>query len=238
MRIRHDQNLTKHWTELKAQGVPLEEPEYRWRAGSLDYEEELFIEQRGGIAENCIIEADKYYVYYILNARVINRLPAAELILEKTLVLRWDDAQFEWLSDPAAEHHSSVVYAFPGKSGDEYPRSAVLNHQIEKPLQRGAMCEGLLLGFGWAPIPKTIRHGAVIDVTLTLIDQYSRHYSKEFAIWVCRSERSRKAVRQRCDRIFADRDRTSKRASSVRELTRPGKATAEPREEIALHEER
>lgn len=192
----HYHNDKKHWTELEAQGVPLEPSEFRWRPGGRDFDEELVIEQQGDIASNCIIEHDKYHIYYMLNVLVINRRAGAVHILEKRLGLPWDDPYLDWLPNPAAERRFNKLYVFPGKTGDDYPRSVVLNHVLLKPLRRGVVHEGLLLGIGPRPIPEAFRHGAKIDVTLTLVDQYTRQYSEKLTMCVCRAEGSHQPDRQ------------------------------------------
>jgi hypothetical protein len=207
MRNLHVQNLRKHWDELEEHGVPLELPEFRRRSGGRDFHEELFIEQQGDIASNLIIESDKYHIYYILNLLIINRLPGAVHVLEKSLGLPWDDAYFEWLPDPAVENRSKnpskKLYIFPGPAGEYYPRSIVLNHVLRGPLRRGVPHEGLLLGIGRRPIPNAFQHGAKIDVSLTLVDQWTRQHSVKLAMYICRAEGSRSPKRQREKRSYA-----------------------------------
>lgn len=207
MRNFHIHVLRKDWDELEEQGVPLELPEFRRRPGGPDFDGELFIEQQGDIASNLIVESDRYHVYYILNLTIINRLAGAVHILEKKLELPWDDAYFEWLPDPAVENRSKNPskkrYVFPGITGENYPRSIVLNHVLLKPLRRGVVHEGLLLGLGPRPIPEAFQHGAKIDVTLTLIDQYARQHSEKLTMYICRAEGSRSPKRQREKRSYA-----------------------------------
>lgn len=184
---RYVQSLSRHWAELEGAGVPLAPLKSRWRPGGRDCDEELLIEQRGELAGNCIIESDSYCIYYILDVRVVNRLSGVPRILQPYLRLPWIDERFEWLPDPAEGIPSSPLYIFPGRCAPEYSREIVLNHRIGRPLSLGAVRQGLLLGLGWAPIPKAFRHGAEIDVTLSFIDQWSREHSQTFVMWLDRS---------------------------------------------------
>lgn len=192
MRSLHIKNLRKHWDELEEQGVPLELPEFRRRPGGRDFDEELFIEQQGDLASNLIIETDKYHILYIMTLMIISRLPGPVHVLEKSLGLPWDDAYFEWLPDPAVENRSKKRYVFPGPAAEDYSRSIVLNHVLLRPLRRGVVHEGLLLGLGRKSIPEAFLHGAKIDVTLTLIDQYARQHSERLSMCVPRAEGSRR----------------------------------------------
>jgi hypothetical protein len=216
-------NFRRHWAELEAAGVPLGPLKSRWRRGGHDFDEELLMEQQGELAGNCIVESDSHFICYILDVRVVSRLSGGPRILEPRLLLPWIDDRFEWLPDPAEKHPSGPLYAFPGKSPLEYPREIVLNHRIGRPLSRGAVRQGLLLGLGWAPIPKAFRHGAEIDVTLSFIDQWSREHSQTFVLWLDRSASWSKPVRRERVRIFSELDPTPKRGHSVFETFQVGK---------------
>jgi hypothetical protein len=205
----------RHWAELKGAGVPLAPLKSRWRPGGRDFDEELLIEQQGELAGNCIVEFDSHFICYILDVRVVNRLSGAPRILEPCLLLPWIDDRFEWLPDPAEKHPSGPLYTFPGKSPLVYSREIILNHQIGRPLPRGGVRAGLLLGLGWAPIPKALRHGAEIDVTLSFIDQWSREHSQTFVMWVDRSARWSKSARRERVSMFSDADPMPKQGHSV-----------------------
>jgi hypothetical protein len=226
-------SFRRHWTELERAGVPLGPLESRCRPGGRDFDEELLIEQQGELAGDCIIESDSYFTCYMLDVRVISRLSGAPRVLEPYLRLPWIDDRFEWLSDPADGNPSSPLYTFPGKSTPDYPREIVMNHRIKKPLSRGAVREGLMLGRGWAPIPEAFHHGAEIDVTLTFLDQWPREYRQTFVLWIDRSAIWNKPARRKRVSIFSNPDPTPTRRPSMSEPVLVGKATINREEKLS-----
>lgn len=151
----------------------------------------LFVCQVGGLVESAAVDIDCGGTGFILSVHVAVDLPAFR-ILKWELDLPWEDSQFQWLADPSERVSSDGMYQIPGCVGLKYPRAEVLNHR--RTLKRGHGLDGLLLGFGFEPIPACYRHGSTIDASLLLIDEVGREFSWPVQFW---ADRSAKISQQR-----------------------------------------
>jgi hypothetical protein len=144
----------------------------------------VLIAQVGGVLENSAFDADRGYgTGYSLSLHLAVDLPALTIWGWK-LDLPWEDPQFQWLPEPQGSVFPVNMYQVPGCEGLKFPRDEVINHR--RVLRRGYGLEGLLLGFGFASIPDSYRHGADIDANLVLIDEMRREFSTPVQFWANR----------------------------------------------------
>jgi hypothetical protein len=143
------------------------------------------IAQVGGVFENSAFDAQRGYgTGYSLSLHIAVDRPAFA-IWEWKLDLPWEDPQFQWLPEPQGSVFPVNMYQVPGCEGLKFPRDEVINHR--RVLRRGHALEGLLLGFGFASIPNSYRHGASIDANLVLIDEMGRTFSTPVQFWANRT---------------------------------------------------
>jgi hypothetical protein len=79
----------------------------------------------------------------------------------------------------------------------QYPRRQVLNPRIANSMRfaPGQMIEGVILATGANPIPETYRHGLVVPIQLTFLDQNRIDIQKNAELFVDRlSKPKRKLV--------------------------------------------
>ena len=133
---------------------------------------------------NMICELSHGAIGYILDSIIVSTI-SNTIITEWELNLPWEDPLFQWLADG---DDSGQQYSFPGKHPLEFPRDEVLNHRFrsKRPLRRGDMLEGLLLGVGYAPIPEVFPHGCEISMDFTIHSQWGFSHPSQFCMWVCR----------------------------------------------------
>jgi hypothetical protein len=175
------------WARLELTGVPLDEPPFRDMTGVSEVQGGISIEQQGDVTSSMITEVGNGRIYYSFDLYVMNNLRGCPRRFRWEIELPWEDQFFEWMPDPAADESPDHAYSFREIPGFVYPRELVLNHRFAKPVAKGTVLEGLLLGMGCAAIPPEIRNGKRIDVKLTLVDQFDCEYSNVFNVWVDRS---------------------------------------------------
>lgn len=123
----------------------------------------------------------------------------------------WKQTFFSWLEDPEVTDGPSRCYRFVGNSNLEFARHLVINHrlQVTRPLSAGESVEGLLLGFGYDPIPVEFTQGKMIPSFLVFYDQFSHSYKAAIELWADRSTRNLSSARPRARRrgsLFDKRD--------------------------------
>lgn len=167
---------------LRAVGVPLRDAE-----DTTQYE--LRIDQVGGVNESQVFDLDCGGTGYMLDLVITNNLPSPVTIFDFELEPPWNDPRFHWLDDPDEWEPPADSYFFPGWNRYGFPRKLVLNHRRRSKgeLRPGAVREGLLLGWGYAPIPDCFTHGCSVDAKLSIVDRLEHRFSAEVSLWVCRS---------------------------------------------------
>ena len=152
---------------------------------------------------------------YLLDLEIINQ--TSKTIYCSAMALRrlWEDILFEWLPDPKENprrlsyfrrkrnghrelvHATSENYCFCGGSQLEYPREVVLNHVLLKRgiLAPGRPLKGLLLASG-GPMPGELRHGQILEPTLTLISSTHIEYTAPLCLGIDRSQAKPKPERR------------------------------------------
>jgi hypothetical protein len=144
---------------------------------------DLLIRQVGGFVESSAFDLDcGYGTGYVLSLHVAVDLPAFKIWGWK-LDLPWEDAQFQWLTDPAEYSSVEEMYKFPS-SALKFPRSVVINHLHV--LKRGHSFDGLLLGYGFESIPASYRHGATLSASLVLTNDMGHDFETAVQLWVNR----------------------------------------------------
>jgi hypothetical protein len=175
----------------------------------------IMITQVGGILENSALDAGRGSgTAYSLSLHIAVDLPALT-IWEWRLDLPWGDRQFQWLPEPQGSVFPANMYQVPGCEGLKFPRDEVINHR--RVLQRGRGLNGLLLGFGFASIPDSYRHGASINANLVLIDDMGREFSTPVQFWANRMakiDRKNKDKQPRRGRRFHCEETTLKQEGS------------------------
>jgi hypothetical protein len=162
-------------------------------------EPDVEIEQVGGIYTTMVFDLPGGLAGYVIDLIITNQ--TSRPIRCRYIELRppWVDSEFEWLPDPREMGGDSHNYHFPGKGALDLLRDQVLNHVllgggILKP--GGCPRQGLLLGIG-SPMPENLRHGAWVDITLTIIAYDHNEYSETITLWVDRStKREQKSSRK------------------------------------------
>jgi hypothetical protein len=148
----------------------------------------LIIRQVGDLISTRAIELDCGGTAYTIDLRIVSDLPGVTALFAFALELPWEDPQFCWLSDPIESNPHESSYRLPGCDGLEFSREQVLNHRLASrgKLKRGSFLEGLLLGFGGAPLPEFYRHGSMFAANLVILDQFDHRYESEIIFWTDR----------------------------------------------------
>jgi hypothetical protein len=149
---------------------------------------ELIIRQVGDLISTRAIELDCGGTSYTIDLQIVSDLPGVTTLFASALELPWEDPQFCWLTDPIEVNPLQSFYRVPGCDGLEYSREDVLNHRVASrgKLRRGDFLEGLLLGFGGAPLPEFYRHGSTFAAKLLIFDQFDHRFESEVTFWTDR----------------------------------------------------
>jgi hypothetical protein len=92
----------------------------------------------------------------------------------------WEKMGFCWIVDPL-EHSTDCIYRLASL---QFDRDEILNHRANsKPLQRGTLMDGFLLGTDMATIPSQFRRRE-IDVTLVIYDQFDQQHRASLKMFV------------------------------------------------------
>jgi hypothetical protein len=201
--------LAKALRKLAAAGCPVDESV----ADATDQSRDLEINQVG---ESMAYELADGRTAYIFELEFINQT-AKNIYLSETPTVsgHGEDPELEWLPAPKEtsqefsrsrkkrdrqserEHLRSQPYCFPGGSKLEYPRDVVLNHILFPKLLLPPSCplRGLLLGIGRG-MPKELRHGEIIEQTISLISTKHNEYSASIRLMVDRMEAKERPERK------------------------------------------
>ena len=177
-----------YWRRLISTGVQL-------RDDLLVEPPGLTIEQVDGVYDSQIFTLPNGVVGYIVWLRLVSTQPGI-------MIRRWGlkppelDPRLSLLPDPLGAVPYDL-YMFPC-GGPEFPRTDVLNHQVDQPLK--GLIKGALLATGRKPIPEQYPHGSSMKMEVSAIDLQDQRYSKEVQLWVSRdteiqSKPSRKPAR-------------------------------------------
>jgi hypothetical protein len=163
--------------EMAAVGIPVD-----LSVAELDVE----IEQVGEAYHNTVFDLPYGRAGYVIDLIITNQMSKPVRCRDIELRPPWMDSEFEWLPDPhemGGDPYSN--YRFPGEGALELPRDLVLNHVllgggILKP--GGCPRQGCLLGIG-SPMPENLRHGAWVQITLSIIAYNHNEYPKTINLW-------------------------------------------------------
>jgi hypothetical protein len=174
--------------EMAAAGIPVD-----LSVAELEVE----IEQVGGVHDTMVFDLQDGRAGYVIDTIITNQ--TSSLIRCRDVELRpsWVDSKFEWLPDPREIEGDPYNYHFPGKAL-ELPRDQVLNHVLLDGgiLKPGCPMRGWLLGIG-SPMPKNLRHGAWVKITLAIIACDHNAYPETITLWVDRlAKREQKSSRK------------------------------------------
>jgi hypothetical protein len=152
-------------------------------ADSVDEDVDIEIERIGGIHESSIFELSNGLTGYMVESGVTNQAKRRSYCREIHLRLAWIDLRLDW------EVEDSDFYRFPGEGSLELPRDQVLNHVVLAPsgLEPQRFHEGWFVAVG-GPMPKTLRHGQMVDATLAIITSDHTECSAIFSLWTERLE--------------------------------------------------
>jgi hypothetical protein len=163
-----------------------------------DSQSKIRIDVVGGISETTAFDLDPGGTGYILSLSLtVLRKPFA--IAAFDLALPWMRTPVIWLSDPADGDGPRNTYQFPGRHSPEFPRDVAINHRAsaQRNLSPGKCIEGLLLGFGFDPIPDYFQHGGDVVGSLVVIDQFGERHSADISFWIDRSAKMSSKKRSR-----------------------------------------
>ena len=178
-RIRKHENFAASLRECAALGSLVDLSV----ADSVDEDVDVEIERIGGIHESSIFELSNGLTGYMVEAGVTNQAKRRIYCREVHLRLPWTDLRLDW------EVADSDFYRFPGKGSLELPRDQILNHVVLAPsgLEPQRFHEGWFVAIG-GPMPKTLRHGRMVDATLAIITSDHVECSATFSLWTERLE--------------------------------------------------
>jgi hypothetical protein len=149
------------------------------------------------------IELDPYFTVYIVPVRIVSNLPGSFAISSFHLALPWEGARIVLLEDPAERESPSSDYRLPCSRRMAFPRNQVLNHleDLRRVLHRGDFIQGVLIWYGYEPVPEGYAQGDDLAAFVTVYDQFSREYRGAISLFVDRKYRlERVASRRRLNR--------------------------------------
>jgi hypothetical protein len=186
--------------------------------------DELEITQLAGLLESSIFELPDGRSAYRIYVRLTNHTSRTLYTLGVELRTSRKHDSFQWLQplripvrNGKKPGTSYRIYQFPGPSGLELPYDEVLNHVL---LERRSVTpehplEGWLLGVG-GRMPAALRHGQMLDVTLTIIGSDHTEYTQTIHLWTERLETRRpKATEKRTNLFEKPLDRHARDAVRV-----------------------
>jgi hypothetical protein len=185
MAIHRLGRLAQDWRELEESGTPLEPFEFRVGVNS---NREVTIRQYETEYESGIRELRSGRIAYVISVFIRRNEPGKTTIRDFSLDVPWDNS-VEWLDEGTGRNRK--WYAFSKQTyppPHEFARETVLNHRMKCTLSRGAFREGVLLAVGQVRPPEEYRHGGIIPITFTILDQWDR---KLPAVFKLRLERCR-----------------------------------------------
>ena len=154
----------------------------------------LIIDQVGDVLLSTVQDLPCGGTGYMLNLAITNDLPRSVCIYDFQIELPWEDSQFRWLDDPSESIPPMNFYSFPGVPPIEFDRDLVINHRRRSKGTLGpCRCiEGLLLAVGTKPIPDRYRHGQLVEMSFSIINQREECFSSLVSLWVDRSAKLRR----------------------------------------------
>jgi hypothetical protein len=177
MRKANSTHLSALLREMAALGIPVDVS-----VAELDVE----IEQVGGIHHTKVFDLRDGRAGYVIDLIITNQMSRPVRCHDIELRPPWADSKFEWLPDPREIGGDPYDYRFPGKAALELPRDQVLNHVLPGGILKPGGCpRGYLLGIG-SPMPENLRHGAWVEITLTIIAYDHNEYPETITLWVDR----------------------------------------------------
>jgi hypothetical protein len=195
---RRQRHSLQHW--LRANGVQLhmddEDAGLKMRQTGAEFQSSAFDLNAGGTG-------------YMVNISIT--ITHSEFaIADITLELPWADTGVSLLEDPRQSGAQFDRYSFPGDETLSFERMVVMNHAVNegRPLRRGQTMEGLLLWFGWKPIPDEFVQGVFVPASLVVFDQLYTSYPLEVDLWIDRSAKGARDKRKRKSRpgLFSQPD--------------------------------
>jgi hypothetical protein len=175
-------------------------------ADTEDEHADVEIEQVGGVHETMVFDLEDGRAGYILDLLITNQMPRPFHCRDIEPRMSWPDSEFEWLQDPKETERDPHNYRFPGRAALELPRDLVLNHILLGGgiLKPGCPKQGCLLGIG-SPMPANLRHGAWVEMTLTIVAYDHAEYPATITLWVDRTTKltQKSATKVHRESLFA-----------------------------------
>ena len=136
---------------------------------------------------------------YVISVRLVGRTLGA--LLDCRLTTSWDDHIVLTSFDDGGDSMCRLGLV-------EYPRDQVLNLRMQNSLrfQRGQMIEGVILATGVNPIPEAYRHGQIVPITLTVLDENENQIRETADLFVDRLWKPKPKSARRTTGLF-DRGR-------------------------------
>ena len=108
---------------------------------------------------------------YVVWVRIVALAPKVVIQEYRLSSSEWEVAAW-FPGDPRENRSSDPYYCLPDHS--TFPRDEVLNHRLgaQGTLRRGDPMEGLLLAQSFDPIPERYRQGRVMELCLSVVNQF------------------------------------------------------------------
>jgi hypothetical protein len=170
----------------------------------------LVIRQEGPPHASRLIDIWGIKFAVILNLALTDRLSHSVLLLPSPeLKLLGEDSWVRWLDDPIEVCDSYLIPCTPL----EFPRSDVINHEMEKGMRigRGNTKRGFLLGLVEKPLPQHLRHGELVRAELLFEAYGDMAFRSDVELVVDRKTGRRRQPRKGVHResLFAESECTS-----------------------------
>jgi hypothetical protein len=163
----------------KDAGVPLEPRKFRVGA---KLNAGLMIRQMPTeYSEAKIRELNDGRVGYVMPVFIRRDEPGKTIVRACTLDVPWDEC-VEWLDEDKKRNRGWYTFSRDYPPKHEYARNTVLNHRMKCVLSRGDIREGLLLAVGKVRPPETYRHGEIVPISFSILDQWDCHPSVIFQL--------------------------------------------------------
>jgi hypothetical protein len=158
----------------------------------------LRIKQVGAVIGSQVFEIEPLGVGCILDLEIVNDTGRPIYLRDFELELPWMDPLFCLLPDPRLRDEASQSYRFHGTK-IEFPRSIVINRFVPGSTRfpKGGLVAGLVLSQGPETIPNCYKHGEILDMKFSVVDQYDNRHSATVSVYIDKSAQfSRKAPKK------------------------------------------
>jgi hypothetical protein len=186
MSKNRDADRLAHARRLMDLGCPLD-LEYFQEASYSSFRT-LRIKQVGAVIGSQVFEIESLGVGCMLDLEIVNDTGRPIYLRDFELELPWIDPLFCLLPDPRLRDEESQTYRFYGTK-IEFPRSIVINRFVPGSTRfpKGGLVAGLVLSRGPEAIPNRYKHGEILDVKFSVVDQYDNRHSASVSVYVDKS---------------------------------------------------